>query len=517
MDALTMGELVAVLALGQDNSFGQPLESQMRSTLLAIWLAEAARLPAPVRDTTYWTAQLRYLGCTAHAHEVAVMFGDDIQTRARTVVYDASNPAEVLRDVLAHGLPGRRGIARPGALATIAAGGRKFAEVNFRSGCEAADVLAARLDMTQAVRDSLACTFERWNGHGQPHRVKGEQIPLPMRVVHLAQDAEALARLRSPAEAIALIRARSGRAYDPALAGEFLQVAAEAFARLDKLDPWEAALACEPEPRRVLTGAALDEALEVAADFIDLKSPFTAGHSRQVAALAAAACQRAGLPPAVAEQARRAGLVHDLGRTAVPNSVWDKPGPLTRAERDRVQLHPVLTEQMLRRAGTLRALSTVAACHHEKADGSGYFKGLTAAQLSPAARILGAADRYQAMTQHRAHRPARSPQAAAAELRRMATAGEVDGDAAECVLTAAGHATRRRPAGLPAGLTAREAEVLALAASGLTTAEIAKRLVISPKTADSHIQHIYGKIGCSTRGAAVLFALKHHLAGDVPD
>jgi len=511
-----MGELVAILALGQDNSFGQPLESQMRSTVLAIWLAEAAGLPAQDRDTAYWTAQLRYLGCTAHAHEVAMMFGDDIATRARTVVYDASNPGEVLRDALAHGLPRRRGVGRVAAVASILAGGRKFAEMNFRSGCEAADVLAARLGMAQPVRDALACTFERWNGKGQPNRVKGEQIPLAMRIVHLAQDAEALARLGSPQEAVAAIRERSGRAYDPALVEVFVPGAAEAFTRLEKTDPWDAALACEPESRRVLSGAALDEALEVAADFIDLKSPFTAGHSRQVATLAAAACQRAGLPSAVADRARRAGLVHDLGRTGVPNSIWDKPGTLTRAELDRVHLHPVLTEQMLRRAGALDALNQIAACHHEKADGSGYFKGLTSGQLNPAARILGAADRYQAMTQHRAHRPALSPQAAAAELRRMAAAGEVDRDAAECVLTAAGHVARRRPAALPAGLTAREAEVLALAASGLTTAEIAGRLVISPKTADTHIQHIYAKIGCSTRGAAVLFALKHHLASDLP-
>src|SRR5690242_5696268 len=175
-----------------------------------------------------------------------------------------------------------------------------------------------------------------------------------------------------------------------------------------------------------------------------------------------------------------------------------------------------MREQMLRRAGALDALNPVAACHHEKADGSGYAKGLASHQLSPAARILGAADRYQAMTQRRAHRPALSPAAAAAELRRMAAAGEADADAAECVLTAAGHAPRRRSAALPAGLTAREAEVLALAASGLTTAQIAQRLVISPKTADSHIQHIYAKIGCSTRGAAVLFALNHHLADHPP-
>jgi HD-GYP domain-containing protein (c-di-GMP phosphodiesterase class II) len=511
MDELSLSELVAVLTLGQDSSFGQPLESQLRATLLAVWLAESAALGGELRDTAYWCAQLRYLGCTAHAHEVSAMFGDDIETRARTLTYDASSPAEVLRDVLAFGLPDRRGLARLGAVASILAGGRKFARMNFRSGCEAGDVLAARLTMSQPVRDALSCTFERWNGKGHPNGVRGDAIPLAMRIVHLTHDAEALARLRSPAEAVAVIRERSGRAYDPALVAEFLPAAAGFFDRLGKLDPWDAVLACSPEPRRCLRGADLDSALEIAADFADLKSPFTAGHSRQVAALAASACQRAGLPAAEVTRARRAGLVHDLGRAAVPNSIWDKPAALTRAEFDRVQLHPLLTEQMLRRVGTLAALNPLAACHHEKADGSGYFKGLDATQLSPPALILAAADRYQAMTQERAHRPALTPAAAAAELRQMATQGHVDRNAAECVLSAAGHESRARPKANPAGLTDREVEVLRLAASGLTTAEIARRLVISPKTADSHIQHIYTKIGCSTRAASVLFALRHNL------
>src|ERR1043166_1765576 len=99
--------------------------------------------------------------------------------------------------------------------------------------------------MTQPVREALACTFERWNGHGQPRRVKGEEIPLPLRGVHVGPDAEAPARLRSPADAITIIRERSGRAYDPGLVGEFLPMAAEALDRLDKLDPWDAALACQ--------------------------------------------------------------------------------------------------------------------------------------------------------------------------------------------------------------------------------------------------------------------------------
>jgi hypothetical protein len=162
----------------------------------------------------------------------------------------------VLGDALAHGLPGRRGIARLGALASILADGRKSAEMNFRSGCEAADVLAARLGMNQAVRDALACAFERWNGHGQPRRVKGRADP--------AADARRAPGPRRRGTGPAAHRGGDQRDPGPlrpgptigALVGEFLPLAAEALNRLDKLDPWDAALACQPVPRRLFTGAA---------------------------------------------------------------------------------------------------------------------------------------------------------------------------------------------------------------------------------------------------------------------
>jgi HD-GYP domain-containing protein (c-di-GMP phosphodiesterase class II) len=503
-ERVRLGELIAIFSLGQDNAFGQPLESQLRSTLLATWLAESAGLAEDVRDTAYWAGQLRYIGCTGHAHEVAVLFGDEIQTRARSLLYDAANPAEVLGDALAHARPDRRGLRRIAVALSVLAGGSRFAELNFRTGCEVADMIAGRLGMPGPVREALRFSFERWNGKGQPDGIGGEEIPLPMRIVHLSQDMEALARLRSPGDAVAAAADRSGRSYDPELVTAFLPVAAELFDRLERMDPWEEVLALEPAPHQLLGGPSLDAGLTVAADFVDLKSPYTAGHSRNVSELAAAACERAGLPADQVVQARRAGLVHDFGRTAIPNSIWDKPSPLTRAEFDRMQLHPLLTEQMLRRAGGLVPLNPVAACHHEQADGRGYVKGLTAGQMTPAARILGAADRYQAMTEPRAYRPARSAAAAAGELHRMADDGQVDPEAADWVLGAAGHRAGK-PAGARAGgLTGREVEVLRLAALGLTTKAIARRLSISPKTADSHIQHIYAKIGTSTRGAAAL-------------
>jgi DNA-binding NarL/FixJ family response regulator len=167
---------------------------------------------------------------------------------------------------------------------------------------------------------------------------------------------------------------------------------------------------------------------------------------------------------------------------------------------------------VLARPARLGELGRLAAAHHERLDGSGYHRCVPASLLSSAARVLAAADAYRAMIEPRAHRPALPANAAAAALRDEARAGRLDGDAVHAVLTAAGHAARRRPDRV-AGLTARELEVLQLVARGLSTREIARRLVIAPKTADAHIQHIYAKIGVSTRAAATMFAMQRDLAG----
>ncbi len=284
-----------------------------------------------------------------------------------------------------------------------------------------------------------------------------------------------------------------------------------------EIDPWDAVLALEPEPRRMLEGEALDRALVVAADFIDLKSPYMGGHSRRCAQLAADAARVLGLPDEAVAALRRAALVHDFGTTAVPNSIWDKPGRLTRTEFDRVELHTMLTEQMLRRSPAFAALNPTAATHHEKCDGSGYHKRLRADIGDPAACVLAATEIYVGLTSERADRPPFSDADAAAELRHLEAQGIPEARASRAVLVAAGHGeptarTRKRPQN-PGGLSRREVDVLTLAARGLTTRQIADRLVISPKTADHHIQHIYGKIRVSSRAAAALWAIQHDVVG----
>jgi DNA-binding CsgD family transcriptional regulator len=205
--------------------------------------------------------------------------------------------------------------------------------------------------------------------------------------------------------------------------------------------------------------------------------------------------------------------VHGLGRLGVSNSIWDKRGPLGVGERERVRMQPYLTERMLHQSPALAPLGAIAVQLRERLDGSGYPRGLSGGAVLPPARILGAADAYQAMCEPRPHRPAFPSAEAAAQLRAEVRAGRLDSDAVEAVLATAGHRVPRRREG-PAGLTAREIDVLRLVARGLSHKEIATQLVISPKTARNHIEHIYVKIGASNRTAASLFAMQHGLLPD---
>jgi HD-GYP domain-containing protein (c-di-GMP phosphodiesterase class II) len=279
---------------------------------------------------------------------------------------------------------------------------------------------------------------------------------------------------------------------------------------LDSLATWDAVIEAEPALAVTLSGERFDAALLAIANFVDLKSPYTLGHACAVADLTRQAGEQLGLSQAQVQTLHRAGLVHDVGRLGISNTIWDKRGPLGAGEWERVRMHPYLTERMLHQSEALAPLGAIAVQHRERLDGSGYPRGLSGAAISRPARILGAADAYQAMREPRPHRPERTAEDAAAELRADAKAGRLDAEAVEAVLGAAGHRVMRRRGG-PAGLTAREVEVLRLLARGLSNKAIAERLVIAPKTVGNHVEHIYAKIGASTRATASLFAVQHGL------
>ena len=492
----TLTELAALLALAQDHALGQPPGSQLRAAVLAQHLAEEAGLDAAGRGEVWWCSTLRFLGCTGHAFDMAVVFGDEIEMRARAARADFADPFDMLRLMLSEVTSDKSGWSRLRSVLSVLAGGRQEAEMNFRTACEVADVFAKRLGLEEEVLAALRTSFERWNGRGLPTGVKGPAIPRSMRIAQVAHEYEVLARIEGPARASDIVAARSGKAYDPELAALVVAHGASWWKVVEAVDPWDAVLAAAPAARP-LDPDSTREVFLVLADFADIKSPWTAGHSRAVADLVVQVCGEAAEAPA---------LLHDLGRVGVPNSIWDKPAALTRDERDRVETHALLTDQLVRRIGLTSGATASAA--HERVDGSGYHRRATGGQLDFVPRVLAAADAYQAMTSERPHRPALPRAEAARELRTMAASGQLDGEAVERVLEAAGHPRRARTTAA-GGLTAREAEVLRLVALGLTTRGLAERLSITAKTADHHIQHIYAKIGVSTRGAAALFAIEH--------
>jgi HD-GYP domain-containing protein (c-di-GMP phosphodiesterase class II)/DNA-binding CsgD family transcriptional regulator len=331
-----------------------------------------------------------------------------------------------------------------------------------------------------------------------------------VRLFHLADTVEVFHRAGGVDAAVEVARARRGKQFDPAVVDLFCASAGEVLAGMDALAESAALIEAEPGLSRQLTERELDAALEVVADFTDLRSPSRTGHSRGVAGLAAAAATRLGLPDADVVTLRRAALVHDVGMHGVPVSILGQPRPLTGTETERLRLHSYWTERALARPPALARIGAIASLACERLDGSGYHRGLAGAAIPATGRILAAADACRAMSEPRPHRPALPLKRVAAELRGEVRAGRLAADAVDAVLAAAGQPGGKRRAG-PAGLTPREIEVLTLIARGASTRQVGRVLGITAKTAGTHIERIYAKTGATTRSTATLFAMQHGL------
>jgi HD-GYP domain-containing protein (c-di-GMP phosphodiesterase class II) len=515
-DQVRTAEVMAALCLATDLGMGFPMEHGLQSTLLAMRLCDRMDVDDETRSQAFAICLLFYIGCTADAEIAADLFDEGaLLIHFTPVTFGA--PTETMTGIM-RALAGSRGAVPVRAMRVARTLPRALMghRRHIDALCEVGVMLSARLGMRPEVQRLFEFQTERWDGKAYPGRYRAEDIPIAVRIAHVARDGMLQHTIGGASHAADVVQARSGGAFDPTIASLFARHASELLDMDGIGSTWDETLAAEPRPWSMLDDDAIDAALAAMGDFADLVSPYLVGHSSGVATLATAAAQQYGFGADDVVALRRASYVHDIGRVAISAHVWQKAGPLTTDEWERVRLHAYHSERVLCRSGFLNQLTDCATCHHERADGSGYHRGATGGVLSPAARLLAAADAYHAMTEPRPHRPAMTAGQAAASLEREANEGRLDANCVSAVLTAAGHRPHRLQR--PAGLTEREAQVLGLLARGLQTKQVARALGVSTKTADRHVQNVYAKIGVSTRAAAALFAMQHGLTtwGEFP-
>ena len=494
-------EVVGALCLATDLGMGLPFGHGLGSSVLAMRLADRIGVDQPTAVQTYYGSLLFYAGCTADADVQAELFPDGLTEHWTGVMFGSQRQsmAGVFRALgSGEGGSARRTIR---AATKFARAGRGYKD-HTEALCEVAEMLAAGVGLPHAVSGQFRLLTERWDGGGPLRRTAGAELPLAIRIVHVARDAGFQRLLHGPARAVEVLRERAGGAFDPAV------VAALSVDMLEVSPDWAAAMSAEPEPHLGLEGAQIDDALTALAAFADLADVI--GHSSAVADLAARAAKHLGRVDDEVTAVRRAGLVHDLGKVGVPFRVWQQ-GVRSVDDREKARLHPYYTERTLSGSPYLTQLALVARCHHERLDGSGYHRGVSAADLEPSARVLAAADAYRSMLEGSPGSPVVATEAAEAGLREAAAAGTLAPDAVAAVLEAAGHRPQRVVR--PSGLTEREEQTLTLLAHGLATKQIGRALGVTPKTADHYVQQVYAKIGVSTRAAAAVYAMQHGLAG----
>ena len=514
MRGVRLAELIASLSLATDLGLGQPQEHVLRQTVVAARLAAAARLPESDRAAAFYVSLLAWVGCVADSHELSRWFDDD--TRIRAASYEVNRAGlPMMRFLLGHLAAGGSTVQRAAMTARFLAGGLSEVMNSLAAHCQTTSEIAERLGLGPEVRRALQQALERWDGKGGPSGLAGERIERVMRLVQVANEAEVFWRVGGMEAAVTMLRERRGREFDPTLVDVCVTQAAQIFAGLDTVDAWSVVIEGCATLDREMDDGELRAALEAFADYADLKSPWFLGHSRAVGALAAEAARRARLPASDVQLAERAGFVCRLGAIGVGSGTWNRAGLLSPIEWERVRTVPYLTERVLMHQPTLAEIGAIAGMVHERLDGSGYPRGRSGGAIPLVARIVAAAEVYQSLREARPHRPARSRNRAQAALRQEAAIGRLDGAAVDAVLAAAGHQIPRRP-NLVAGLTAREVEVLALLVRGLANKQVAAVLAVSPRTVGSHIEHIYTKIGVSTRGSAAMYAMRHGLVDATP-
>lgn len=482
-----------------------------RSCFLACRLARAMGLSDETSREVFYTALLQHVGCVGYAHEAAAVFGGrDVEMNLAGSHTDFASPADMFRTFIPELSSGVDMLTRMRILTAALTKAPGLGPVIHRASCEVGVAVAERVGLPIGVGEALRHVEEWYDGKGGYLGRSGDAIPIAARIVLTAFTASVFGDFAGTDAAIQVVAKRGGRQLDPDAAAAFVDVGHELLAELDAISVDTAVLDEEPVPHVRIDGTQLDEVALAFGEAVDLKTMSTLGNARRAYDLAGRVAPALGLDATIVDRLRRAAALRDVGKAAISNAILDKRTPLTAAELDELRLHAYHTERILARAPTLAAEAELAGLHHEHEDGSGYHRGLRGDATPIGAKILAALDTYLAAT-------ADDPDATAAidracrHLTDLGRSGVLNDDVARAVVQCVTGAGRPLQRAYPAGLSQRQVEVVRLIARGMSNKQIAAQLVVSPRTAEHHVQDIYFKIGRSSRAAVALFAMEHRL------
>jgi HD-GYP domain-containing protein (c-di-GMP phosphodiesterase class II) len=468
---VTVRDAMLTLAFVGDLSKGQPTNHSVRTARLAALLAAEDGASEEDCEAAYCVALLRWSGCTANAAGFGQLLGDDVAGRRSitTGIYASFN---VPRDLI-----------------------YPLAQIH----CEVSGDIAVMLSMPRAVEMGLRHIFETYNGQGMPGLLKHPDVPVSVYRVALAGDLEALSRVHGIDAALSYVGSKSNVKYPDELVKLLSRFARDWLALLDsdESQPFDFRLSA--------ANASTEIPLTLVADVIDLKLPWLAGFSRRVAELAGAAVALQGLAPIIEEQLYSAGLIHGIGRAAIPNWVWNTPGRLDASAWEQVRLAPYWTWRAAQQIRSLTLEVNLASHAYERQNGTGYFRSLADEAITAPQRTLATAVAWTALCSSRPWRGPFSKDDASALLRDEAVQGRFDPLIVDAVLAANGQRLKP-PAKAASVLTGRETEVLARISLGESNKEVARSLGVSPSTVRTHVESIFRKLECSTRAAATLKA-----------
>lgn len=410
VEELSLSSIIGSLSYALDLTEGLPAGHSLRCCWVGMHVGQQLGMDSEALSHLYYTLLLKDAGCSSNAARLFELYGtDDREVKRDFKLIDTESVVRLSQFVLSHTGVGKSLHEKVSRILNLAQNGEQFATELIVTRCERGANIAIQLGFDEEVAAGIRCLDEHWNGNGKPARLSGHAIPLGSRIALLSQVVEVFHSAAGRSHAVDEVQKRIDTWFDPNVAAAFLAVQQQPGF-------WEGLSDCklqqriediEPASKVVrIDEQRLDTIAEAFSQVVDAKSHYTYGHSARVATYAEAVATTLGLPPERVRWLRRGALLHDIGKLGVSNAVLDKPGKLDDSEWDQVKAHAAYSEEILSRLNIFSELSFVAAAHHERLDGKGYPRGLTAERIPLETRIITVADIFDAIT---AERPYRGP------------------------------------------------------------------------------------------------------------